>query len=101
MYRQRKGNYEKVDSYEDNDMVKGSVIEVDAKGNPVEGGLEADGVVMLPKYFKDDKQKALFENVFSRENAVYGPSDVFWGEMRRGRCGNPPRMFSAHLTGMR
>ena len=77
MYRQRKGNYEKVDSYEDNDMVKGSVIEVDAKGNPVEGGLEADGVVMLPKYFKDDKQKALFEKTKVNDIVTFNPSVAY------------------------
>ena len=49
IYRQRGGSYEKMEEYADNDMVKGSIVEVDEKGNPVEGGVEADGVVMLPK----------------------------------------------------
>lgn len=60
MYRQRGGSYDKVDAYQDNDMLKGTIVELDAEGNPVEGGVKEDGVVMLPKYFKNDDQKALF-----------------------------------------
>ena len=64
MYRQRGGSYEKVDSYEDNDMIKGVITELDATGNVVEGGVTAEGVVMLPKYFRgDEQQKKLFEGV--------------------------------------
>ena len=54
MYRQRGGSYEKVDSYEDNDMIKGIITELDKKGNALEGGVTAEGVVMLPKYFRGD-----------------------------------------------
>ena len=62
MYRQRGGSYEKVESYEDNDMIKGVITELDKKGNVLEGGVTAEGVVMLPKYFRgDEKQKKLFE----------------------------------------
>lgn len=77
MYRQRGGNYEKVDSYEDNDMVKGSVVEVDKKGNPVEGGVTAEGVVMLPKYFKNDKQKKLFEKAKTNDVITFNPAEAY------------------------
>ena len=76
MYRQRGGNYEKVDSYEDNDMVKGAVVEVD-KGNPVEGGVTAEGVVMLPKYFKNDKQKKLFEKAKTNDVITFNPAEAY------------------------
>ena len=77
MYRQRGGNYEKVDSYEDNDMVKGSVVEVDGKGNPVENGLTAEDVVMLPKYFKNDDQKALFASAKVNDIITFNPSVAY------------------------
>ena len=77
MYRQRGGNYEKVDSYEDNDMVKGAVVEVDKKGNPVEGGVTAEGVVMLPKYFKNDKQKKLFEKANINDVITFNPAEAY------------------------
>ena len=77
MYRQRGGNYEKVDSYEDNDMVKGAVVEVDKKCNPVEGGVTAEGVVMLPKYFKNDKQKKLFEKAKTNDVITFNPAEAY------------------------
>ena len=77
MYRQRGGNYEKVDSYEDNDMVKGAVVEVDKKGNPVEGGVTAEGVVMLPKYFKNDKQKKLCEKAKTNDVITFNPAEAY------------------------
>ena len=77
MYRQRGGNYEKVDSYEDNDMVKGAVVEVDKKGNPVEGGVTAEGVVMLPKYFKNEKQKKLCEKAKTNDVITFNPAEAY------------------------
>ena len=72
MYRQRGGNYEKVDSYEDNDMVKGVITELDVE-NPV----SAEGVVMLPKYFRNDDQKKLFEGVKTNDIVTFNPSVAY------------------------
>ena len=72
MYRQRGGNYEKVDSYEDNDMVKGVITELDVE-NPV----TAEGVVMLPKYFRNDDQKKLFDGVKTNDIVTFNPSVAY------------------------
>ena len=72
MYRQRGGKYEKVDSYEDNDMVKGVITELDVE-NPV----SAEGVVMLPKYFRNDEQKKLFEGVKTNDIVTFNPSVAY------------------------
>ena len=77
MYRQRGGNYEKVDSYEDNDMIKGSIEELDDKGNVIEDGVKAEGVVMLPKYFKNEDQKKLFANAKTSEVIKFNPSVAY------------------------
>jgi trigger factor len=77
MYRQRGGNYEKVDSYEDNDMIKGIITELDAAGNAVEGGICAENVVMLPKYFKNDEQKALFAAAKPNDIIKFNPSVAY------------------------
>lgn len=60
MYRQRGGHYDKVDDYQEGDMVKGTFTELDADGNVVDGGLVATESVMLPAYMKDEAHKALF-----------------------------------------
>ncbi len=79
MYRQRGGNYEKVDSYEENDMVKGVIVELDKKGAAVEGGVNAEGVVMLPKYFKNDDQKKLFAAAKTGETVKFNPFKAYDG----------------------
>ena len=72
MYRQRGGSYEKVDSYEDNDMVKGVITELDVE-NPV----SAEGVVMLPKYFRNDDQKKLFDGAKANDIVTFNPSVAY------------------------
>ena len=39
-YTQRNGKYDKVDVYEDNDMLKGLLAELDEEGNTKEGGIQ-------------------------------------------------------------
>ncbi len=72
MYRQRGGSYQKVDSYEDNDMVKGVITELDVE-NPV----SAEGVVMLPKYFRNEDQKKLFDGVKANDIVTFNPSVAY------------------------
>lgn len=75
MYRQRGGSYEKLtadQTYEDNDMIKGHITEADVE-NPV----TAENVVLLPKYFKNDEQKALFEGVKTNTVVTFNPSVAY------------------------
>lgn len=72
MYRQRGGKYEKVDSYEDNNMIKGVITELD-----VETPVTAENVVMLPKYFKNDDQKKLFDGVKTNDIVTFNPSVAY------------------------
>ena len=72
MYRQRGGKYEQVDSYEDNDMIKGVITELD-----VETPVTAENVVMLPKYFKNDDQKKLFDGVKKNDIVTFNPSVAY------------------------
>ena len=72
MYRQRGGSYQKVDSYEDNDMVKGVITELE-----VEKPVSAEGVVMLPKYFKNEDQKKLFDGVKANDIVTFNPSVAY------------------------
>jgi trigger factor len=72
MYRQRGGKYEKVDSYEDNDMIKGVITELD-----VETPVTAEDVVMLPKYFKNDDQKKLFDGAKVNDIVTFNPSVAY------------------------
>ncbi len=63
VYAQRAGEYSKVDSYEERDMVKGILTQLGEDGQPVEGGLQKEDAVMLPGYMKNDEEKAKFNGL--------------------------------------
>lgn len=77
IYRQRGGKYDKVESYQDNDMIKGIITELDENGNAKEEGITAENVVMLPKYFKNDDQKALFNDAKVGDIIKFNPSVAY------------------------
>ena len=52
MYTQRTAKYDKVEEYQENDMLKGLLAELDENGNTKEGGLQVEGAVMMPTYMK-------------------------------------------------
>lgn len=78
-YKQRAGKYEKVDNYQDNDMLKGLIAELDENGNTKEGGIKVEGAVMMPAYMKNDEQKAIFANAKVNDVLVFNPHTAFEG----------------------
>lgn len=76
-YTQRSGNYEKVEVYEDKDMLKGLLAELDETGSVKEGGVQVEGAVMMPSYMKNDDQKAIFANAKVNDVLVFNPG-VAW-----------------------
>lgn len=76
-YKQRTGKYEKVDSYQDKDMVKGHLAELDENNNVKEGGLQVEDVIMLPSYFKNDEQKAIFNDAKPNDVLTFNPSVAY------------------------
>ena len=79
MYTQRAGKYEKVDSYQDNDMLKGLLAELDENGSTKEGGIQVEGAVMMPSYMKNDDQKAVFANAKVNDVLVFNPNTAYDG----------------------
>ncbi len=78
-YRQRGGKYDKVDTYQDKDMLKGLLAELDEAGNTKEGGIQVEDAVLMPAYMKNDDQKALFANVQVNDVLVFNPYTAFDG----------------------
>lgn len=79
MYRQRAGKHETVDTYQDNDMLKGTVAELDENGSVKEGGLQVEDVVMMPSYMKNEEQKALFASTKVNDVLVFNPHKAYDG----------------------
>lgn len=79
MYRQRGGNYNKVDAYQEKDMVKGLLAELDENGNTKEGGIQVEGAVMLPDYMKNEDEKAKFAGCKVNDVLVFNPNKAYDG----------------------
>jgi len=79
MYAQRAAKYEKVEDYQDRDMVKGLLAELDENGNTKEGGIQIEGAVMMPSYMKNDDQKAIFASAKVNDVLVFNPNAAFEG----------------------
>ena len=77
MYTQRTAKYDKVEEYQDNDMLKGLLAELDENGNTKEGGLQVEGAVMMPTYMKNDDQKAIFNGAKTNTVLVFNPATAF------------------------
>ena len=73
-YRQRAGKYDKVDVYQDKDMLKGQLTE-----QGVEGGISIEGCVIMPAYFKAEDQKALFNEAKVGDVITFNPYKAYEG----------------------
>ena len=77
MYASRSGHYDKVEKYEDNDMLKGDLRELDADGNTKEDGITVEAAIMLPNYIKVDDQKKLFEGCKLGDIITFNPKKAY------------------------
>ena len=80
MFASRMGSYEKAESYEDNDMLKGDLRELDEKGNTKEGGITVEGASILPNYIKNKTQKARFKGAKQGDILTINPSKAYESE---------------------
>lgn len=76
---QRAGHSENVDSYENNDILRGVLAELDENGQPKEGGLVVEKVSLMPTYFKNDDQKKIFEGAKKNDVLTFNPSMAYEG----------------------
>lgn len=77
MYTSRAGKYEKVETFEGNDMLKGDLRELDEEGNTKEGGIEVESAVMMPEYIKVEEQKALFKGAKLGDIITFNPRKAY------------------------
>ena len=70
-FAQRCGEYKQVESYENGDMLKGTLTE------SVEEGIVVREAVMMPSYMKNDEQKALFANAKVNDVVTFNLSVAF------------------------
>lgn len=78
-FASRFGNYQKAEEYKEGDVLKGDLRELDADGNTKEGGLEVEGVQIMPQYLKNDDQKKLFEGAKAGDIITFNPYKAYDG----------------------
>ena len=74
---QRGGHPEKVETYADRDIVRGVLAELDEQGMPKEGGVVIEAASLMPTYFKNNDQKAIFENTKVNDVVTFNPSKAY------------------------
>ena len=76
-FASRSGSYQKVDEYQDNDMIKGDIRELNEDGSAKDGGITVSQASMLPTYIKVDDQKALFQGCKVGDVIVFNPKKAY------------------------
>ncbi len=77
LFASRAGHYDKVEEYQDNDMLKGDIRELDENGNTKEGGITVDDAVLMPKYIKVEDQQKLFEGAKLGDIITFNPKKAY------------------------
>ena len=76
-YCQRGGQHVKAESYEERDMIKGLLSQLDAQGNTLEDGIKVEGAVLLPEYMKDEAEKAKFAGAKVDDIITINPAKAY------------------------
>ena len=76
-FASRAGSYQKVDEYQDNDMLKGDLRELNEDGSTKEGGITVSEASMLPSYITVDEQKALFNGAKVGDIITFNPKKAY------------------------
>ena len=106
MFASRLGSFESVDSYEDNDMLKGDLRELDEKGNTKEGGLTVEAASVMPNYIKNETQTALFNGAKKGDIITMNPREAYENDaelaaflkVKEEELGNYTGNFSYQIT---
>jgi trigger factor len=77
MFASRSGSYEKVEEYQDNDMLKGDLHELNADGSTKEGGITVEGAVLMPNYIKVEKEKKHFNGTKPGDVVTFNPKKAY------------------------
>ena len=77
MFASRAGSYDKVEEYQEHDMLKGDLRELDENGNTKEGGLTVESAVLMPEYIKVDDQKKLFDGCKLGDIITFNPKKAY------------------------
>jgi len=73
------GGHVEVEEVEENDMVKGNLVELDENGEPKENGISFESGVLIPKYIKAEDEKVKFINTKLNNKVIFNPYKAYEG----------------------
>jgi trigger factor len=76
-YARTTGSFKAVEEYAEGDRLVGVLAELDENGSVKEGGLQVENASLLPQYFHDDEQKAIFNGCKTNDVLVFNPSVAY------------------------
>lgn len=75
--QQQAGHPESVDAYEDRDILRGTLAELDENGQPKENGIVVETASLMPSYFQNDDQKKIFEGAKKNDIITFNPTTAY------------------------
>lgn len=73
----RNGSYVKADASEEGDVLKGLLIEIQPDGTVGVEGISVEDAVLMPKYFKNDEEKAKLIGLGVGDTVVFNPAKAY------------------------
>lgn len=75
--QQQAGHPESIDAYEDRDILRGTLAELDENGQPKEDGIVVETASLMPSYFQNDDQKKIFEGAKKNDVITFNPTTAY------------------------
>lgn len=106
-YAESLGSHVSQEDYQENDLMRGDLRELDADGNTLEGGLTVESTVIMPKFFKSKEQAKHFEGVKKGDIVTFNPFEAYEGaevelssllHVEKSEVGNHKGDFTYQIT---
>jgi len=78
-FKNQHGHHEPAEDVEDNDLVKGLLVELDENGNPKENGITVEKASVLPLYMKNEEEKAKLISAKLNSTVIFNPNKAYDG----------------------
>ena len=79
MHAQQLGHPEKADTYEDRDILRGLLAELDAEGQPLEGGIQVEKASLMPTFFKNKETAKAFDGAKVNDVITFNLGEAYEG----------------------
>ena len=78
-YKNKYGKQITTEEVEDNDLVKGVLVELNENGEPEANGITVEKAVLLPVYMKNEEEKAKFISAKLNSIVIFNPHKAYDG----------------------